>query len=286
MIPLGNACDLVKVTRSSGPTYIRQLPMQTQPWDKTPLQFSPVSREACSTSSSSSGQARPVEFRKRVPTILCVGDSLTSGSRDATSYPQELQAMLDDEGIDIKVSNGGNWGDTTDQVLRRLPSLVQSVLSRGGRLSFVLVLAGTNDLLQLPRQAVSASIPGIMARVREICEFASQAAFHPHVGILLLPPLLSRDADRVKLNQGLQSLHQVHLPSEPSKAAAAPGAGLRGLRFLVDLSTVDAALSTDGVHYGQEGYKQFAKRVMQVILPMLKADSAAHQRLVTSVMSG
>ena len=207
---------------------------------------------------------------KRKPTILCIGDSLTSGSRDSTSYPEELQALFEAEGLDIKVSNGGNWGDRADQVLRRLPSLLQSVLSVGGRLAFVLVLAGTNDLLQLPPQATSASIPSIAAKIQQICESASEAAFRPHVGVLSLPPLVSRDEARLKLNQSLRLL-QGRPPS--------PGAGLR---FHVDLENVDARLSTDGVHYGPEGYKQFASRVLQVVLPILKADMAAMSRLAAS----
>ncbi|CAE7590207.1 Dagla [Symbiodinium sp. KB8] len=139
--------------------------------------------------------------------------------------------MLEQEGIDMKVSNGGNWGDTTDQIRRRLPSLMQSVMSQGGRLAFVLVLAGTNDLLQLPplEATISLSIPRIAGKIKEILDIASQAAFHPHVGA--------------------------------------------GARFLVDLDTVDAALSTDGVHYGQEGYNQFAKRVMQVSNALASAPS-------------
>ena len=257
------------------PTYIIRWPPATASIpasEQRPFQFRPISRKACSTSLSSA------EPGKRTPTILCIGDSLTSGSRGSFSYPEELQAMLEQEGIDMKVSNGGNWGDTTDQIRRRLPSLMQSVMSQGGRLAFVLVLAGTNDLLQLPplEATVSLSIPRIAGKIKEIFDIASQAAFHPHVGILSLPPLLSRDVGRLKLNQSLRQLFGA--PGMPHRSQV-PGAGAR---FLVDLDTVDAALSTDGVHYGQEGYNQFAKRVMQVILPMLRADAAAHGRLAAA----
>ncbi|CAE7319730.1 unnamed protein product [Symbiodinium necroappetens] len=251
----------------------------TIPAEQRALQFRPISRNVCSTGLSSC-KVHAAEPGKRTPTILCIGDSLTSGSRGSFSYPEELQAMLEQEGIDMKVSNGGNWGDTTDQIRRRLPSLMQSVMSQGGRLAFVLVLAGTNDLLQLPplEATVSLSIPRIAGKIKEILDIASQAAFHPHVGILSLPPLLSRDVGRLKLNQSLRQLFGA--PGLPHRSQV-PGAGAR---FLVDLDTVDAALSTDGVHYGQEGYNQFAKRVMQVILPMLKAD-AAHRRLAVSSIS-
>mmetsp|Transcript_17532 Transcript_17532/g.32984 ORF Transcript_17532/g.32984 Transcript_17532/m.32984 type:complete len:309 (-) Transcript_17532:125-1051(-) len=257
---------------------VRRLPPSIHRSDYGAYNFAPTCRKTWLSSPLSvpavsvrSPLATSPAAKKRTDMILCMGDSLTSGRRNSTSYPSELQTLLDQEGVDVKVRNGGNWGDTSDQILRRLQPLLQSILSSGGRVLCVLVLAGTNDILQATH---ADAVPRIAAKVAQICAVASQAAFHPHVGILTLPPLLSRDSLRLKLNHQLLQLAE----TDKSNVPGLPG---EGRRFLVDLGTLDPLLSTDGVHFSEEGYVEFARRVFDTLLPVLKTEMAARAAIVT-----
>src|SRR5215467_10305534 len=58
----------------------------------------------------------------KAPEILAFGDSLTAGLGLPASeaFPARLQARLKDQGIDVKIVNGGVSGDTTTAGLARL----------------------------------------------------------------------------------------------------------------------------------------------------------------------
>ncbi|CAK9001113.1 unnamed protein product [Durusdinium trenchii] len=207
--------------------------------------------------------------------ILCIGDSLTAGKKGCRSYPSLLQRLLDEEGVQVKVHSSGVWGETSQDVLKRLPSALQSALAEGGRLAFVLVLAGTNDLLHSHPHQLDFRIPQIVNNIRAICETAANAAFFPHVGVLTLPPLASRNTARLKLNQQLRYF-------------MAGYATQRGFskRFLVDLESLNPDLAHDGVHFHDEGYMEFARRTRNAILPILQAEAASKSRLATKSWTG
>ena len=80
--------------------------------------------------------------------ILCVGDSFTFGlgASPDRGYPQQLEALLKGEGLDVAVVNGGKPGQDSADVLRRLPAQLDVV-----RPTQVLVLAGYNDRWSHPR---------------------------------------------------------------------------------------------------------------------------------------
>ena len=225
-------------------------------------------RLATSSSQVALGFSPPKKSEKDV--ILCIGDSLTAGARGSRSYPFFLQRLLDEEGLRVKVHSAGVWGDTSQHLLRRVQSALQSALAEGGRLAFVLILVGTNDLLHSHPGQIDFKIPQIINHIQAICEAAANAAFLPHVGLLTLPPLASRNSARLKLNQQLRYL----------AGYAAAGRGC-GKRFLVDLESVNPGLAYDGVHFNDEGYMEFARRTRDAVLPIVQADAASKSRLAT-----
>lgn len=203
--------------------------------------------------------------------VLCIGDSLTAGKKGFRSYPSQLQRLLDEDGLQLKVHSSGVWGHTSQDVLKRLPSALQSAFTEGGRLAFVLILVGTNDLLHSHPQHVDYQIPNTINNIRAICETAANAAFFPHVGVLTLPPLASRNPARLKLNQQLRQF----------MAGYAAQKGF-SKRFLVDLESLNPHLAHDGVHFNDEGYMEFARRTRAAILPILQAETESKSRIVTT----
>lgn len=141
----------------------------------------------------------------------------------------------------MKVHSSGVWGHTSQDVLKRLPSALQSAFTEGGRLAFVLILVGTNDLLHSHPHQLDYQIPNIINNIRAICETAANAAFFPHVGVLTLPPLASRNPARLRLNQQIRHF----------MAGYAAQKGLSE-RFLVDLESLNPSLAQDGVHFNDE----------------------------------
>lgn len=198
--------------------------------------------------------------------VICFGDSLTKGCRDGEdpaaagccaerSYPAILEGLLREAGRQISVLNAGNWGDTSHQLIARLPK----VLSEGakkGRLEAVLVLGGTNDILQ---GAASASVVGTLLRLHET---AGNAVYMPRVGVFTLPPAKSTGSSektRLELNRRLREACQ----------RPAPRWTPQGRQFLVDLESVDLSLAYDGIHFTAEGNAEIAKRAFKALQPLL-----------------
>lgn len=183
--------------------------------------------------------------------MVCFGDSLTKGLKDSgESYPSTLQALLKAAGHNLRVENAGNWGDTTEKMLGRLPRAI-SEAARLGRLTFILVLGGTNDILLNTGPAAQA-----LSRLRQLHSLAGNAPFAPRVGVLTLPPLrkvAAWEQSRLALNKGLRDTCRASGPRQ----------------FLVDLESVDSGLSTDGVHYTADGYCEFARRAFEAMNSIL-----------------
>lgn len=81
------------------------------------------------------------------PLILAIGDSLVAGYglHASDSFPAQLQASLEHQYSGVSVINAGVTGDTTADVVRRLPRLL-SRLDRRPKLAIVQV--GPNDVLR------------------------------------------------------------------------------------------------------------------------------------------
>jgi acyl-CoA thioesterase-1 len=100
----------------------------------------------------------------RAPVILAYGDSLFAGfglpAKD--SFPSRLEARLKQQGIDARVINGGNSGDTTADGVARLD---WTLADKADKPDFVLLELGANDMLRcLPTDAVRANLDTMIHR--------------------------------------------------------------------------------------------------------------------------
>jgi acyl-CoA thioesterase I len=88
--------------------------------------------------------AAPAPAADSRPLIACFGDSLTAGAGldDGQTYPDLLQHDLDQRGYRYRVLNFGESGDTTQDGLARLGSVVAE------RPAIVLLELGANDGLR------------------------------------------------------------------------------------------------------------------------------------------
>lgn len=96
------------------------------------------------------------------PLILALGDSLVAGHGlpAADSFPAQLQASLQQQCPDVRVVNAGVSGDTTADVLRRLPRLLSALEQRP---VLAIVQVGPNDVLrQVPAARVRAQLEEIL----------------------------------------------------------------------------------------------------------------------------
>jgi acyl-CoA thioesterase I len=98
------------------------------------------------------------------PKILALGDSLTAGNGllESESYPAALQRMIDADGYEFEVINGGLSGDTSAGGLRRLDWLMQ------GDVAVVIVALGANDGLRgLAPDQLKRNLAQIIERVQD-----------------------------------------------------------------------------------------------------------------------
>lgn len=100
-------------------------------------------------------QQRPRGVLPTGPVVLCIGDSLTHGlgASPDESYPARLQQQLQLGGTPYAVVNAGIPGQTSADVLERLPTLL-----RQHRPEVVCLLVGWNDTWARPRPLTAAQV--------------------------------------------------------------------------------------------------------------------------------
>ncbi len=110
-------------------------------------------RELASSAVSGNRDGRPV--------IAAFGNSLTSGLRvdPDKNYPAKLQRKIDAEGYHYRVVNAGESGDTSDQGLNRLQSIIDL------HPAIAIVELGANDGLRgLPVEVTRRNLAAIVQR--------------------------------------------------------------------------------------------------------------------------
>ena len=181
--------------------------------------------------------------------IVALGDSLTAGYglNPGESFPEQLQAVLEDRGYDVSVANAGVSGDTAADGLARLEWSVPA--------DIVIVELGANDALRgidpaLTRQALSELLAKLVAREQTVL-FAG----------MLAPRNLGDD-------------YAAAFDAIYPELAAEYGTAFYPF-FLEGIATDPALNQADGIHPNAEG----VSRIVEAIAPLV-------EELVSEVQAG
>lgn len=163
-----------------------------------------------------------VHSNSGIPAILCVGDSFTfgSGAEKGFSYPEQLERLLNGNGIRCRVFNEGIGGSNSSQILKTLHSQIAEYAP-----DFILVLTGRNDTWNLQdsnyylftqnnQAAVFYKLEGFLMESR-LCKFFKILALNIRakfvdIDMWSYAPKQKRPGARV-LNDSLQTEINAHL---------------------------------------------------------------------------
>ncbi len=177
--------------------------------------------------------------------ILALGDSLTTGYGLAPedSFASRLEQTLIQEGLDIKVINGGVSGDTAYDGLARLKSLLRHSPE------LVIVEFGANDIfMELPVAEVKANLEKII----DICQ--QSGAMVLLTGVLSLLDL--NDDYSMRFHKAFENAAQ-------SKGVAFLPDFMPGIPGNPDLTL------PDGIHPNESGVERIVENILPVLRPML-----------------
>jgi acyl-CoA thioesterase-1 len=213
------------------------------PHEKAPPQ---EQRTQAPSGSTAAPPTTPVENDER-PVIVTFGDSLTAGVA-GRSYPENLQDLLDQNGLRFRVDNQGVSGDTTSDGLAR----IQNVIAEHPAL-VILEFGGNDGLRGIP---VDATRKNLEEMIKELKDAGIPVVL---LGITLPP---NYGPDYVKpftaMFPGLaREFHLTYMPF-----------------LLVHVYQHAEWMQPDGIHPNGEGNKVVARDVFQLIRPIL----ARHRR--------
>ena len=180
------------------------------------------------------------------PLIVCFGDSLTAGygADPGQSYPDYLQADLDNQGYKYRVVNAGVSGNTTKDGINRLSGIIAM------KAAIVIVEFGGNDGLRgVPITDSRANLDTILAKLK-----ASGSKIV--IAGITLPP-----------NYGTEYIKQFN----ETYTLLAKKYDLPLMPFLLkDVYNVPGMMQADETHATATGNKIVATDVLQLITPLLK----------------
>lgn len=178
----------------------------------------------------------------QLPVIVAFGDSLTAGQGvdEADSYPGQLQAKLDAEGLRYRVVNAGVSGDTSAQALDRVDWALKE------QPVVVIVVIGANDGLRgLPLDQLEQNL-------RMIVQKFQAAGATVVLGGMKAPP-----------NYGLTYTRD--FAAIYPRVAQDSGAVL--IPFFLDGVAAERGLNQrDGIHPTKEGYTRIVEDVLWPVL--------------------
>ena len=179
------------------------------------------------------------------PIILAFGDSLTAGYEVSVSesYPARLQEIINDQGYNYKVVNGGLSGDTTAGGVRRIRWLMKH------NPSIVVVELGANDGLR------GLSLKEMESNLSSIISFCQDKGARILLAGMKVPPNYGEEysADFEKVYSRLAKRFQI--PLLPF--------------FLENVAGKQELTQTDGLHPIASGYQIVAQNVWQSLEPLL-----------------
>jgi len=180
--------------------------------------------------------------------ILFLGDSITAGYgiEQSRAYPALIQAKIDTKGMNFKIVNAGQSGDTSAGGLNRLNWLLKNQVA-----VLVLELGGNDGLRGLPPETTHKNLQAIIDGTK---------SKYPGVKIVIagmvVPPNMGRDYER-KFNAIFPAL------ARHNQAALIPFIleGVGGVRTLN---------LPDGIHPTEKGHEIVANNVWKVLEPVLR----------------
>jgi len=181
--------------------------------------------------------------------VLCLGDSLTYGSRDeyGKGYPQYLGEYLSRDGVETVTVNEGVPGETSSDILRRAYRVASSYPDA----KEVVVQFGTNDAKDEVATPVEVFRQNLLGVHRAL------AVNGKRMYMCTIPDLVGR----IMPNYTAAGIGRI---AEYNRVIE----GFCGLgkAVMVEWRGVDASMYSDGVHFNSRGYTELATRVGNAIL--------------------
>ncbi len=209
----------------------------------------PQEQRTQTPSGSTAPPASPPAVSDNRPIIVTFGDSLTAGVA-GRSYPDDLQDLLDQNGLRFRVDNQGVSGDTSSDGLARIQNVtaehpVLVVLEFGGNdgLRGIPVDATQNNLAEIIKQLKDARIPVALLGI----------TLPPNYGPDYVKPFTAMFPDLAR---------QFHLTYMPF--------------LLLNVYQHREWMQPDGIHPNGDGNKIVARDVFQLIRPMLAGHHRQH----------
>jgi acyl-CoA thioesterase-1 len=188
-------------------------------------------------------QSQPNDHR---PILVCFGDSLTAGPGvgPGQSYPDYLQALLDQRHIRYRVDNQGVSGNTTKDGVARLPQVLAL------HPAVVVVEFGGNDGLRgLPIADTRANLDRIVATLQHSSIKVALAG-------ITLPPDYGPDY--------IQQFNAIYpLIAKKYRVPLLPF-------LLKDVYGVPGMMQRDRTHATAKGNQVVARNLLPLLLPLLK----------------
>ncbi len=238
-------------------------------WQLMPLMTMSILSIAVASAADADGQQADPPLPQ--VDVVFMGDSITKGVRAGVSpeqtFPQQVQAMLLEQGLQITVANVGIGGERTDQALRRLK---RDVISR--RPQFAVVMYGTNDsYVDQGKQTSRLTTAAYRENLQAIIEQLLIEGIEP---ILMTPP---RWADAARPN-GIGNNPNSSL--EPFIESGRALARQNNLKWVDHYGHWTAAhqrgqnlseWTVDGCHPNARGHQEIAAQVVSVLKSLCTA---------------
>ena len=202
-----------------------------------PTKEASAERELASSAVSQNRDDRPV--------LVAFGDSLTSGLGvdPDKNYPAKLQKKIDAEGYRYRVVNAGASGDTSDQGLNRIQSVIDL------HPVIAIVELGANDGLRgLPAEVTRQNLAAIVQRLQS-------AGIKVVLAGMQVPPNYGPQYTNEFRNIFMDIAKQYGIPLIPF--------------FLDGVGGVPSLNQDDGIHPTADGYDIVVNNVWRVLKPLL-----------------
>lgn len=185
--------------------------------------------------------------------LMAYGDSLTHGYGlpDGETFPDQLEAALQAEGLDVEVLNSGNSGETTAGGLARLDWALADKPD-----AMILELGANDGLRGLDPQATYDNLDAILERL-------SEENLPVLLAGMLAPPNLGPEytEDFNAIYPRLAEKHEV--PFYPF--------------FLDGVAMVPELNQSDGIHPNAQGVAEIVERITPHVIRFLEARELAER---------